>query len=83
MDCPSDEMATDRPALLMRASDGTYLEIFEWASPDAAGQAHEHPAIATIWEGMGAIADMPALGSLAEAKQTFPHFEPVELARPR
>lgn len=73
------ELATDRPSMLLRAADGTYLEIFEWVSEESAGLAHEHPAIAKIWEGMGALGDMPALGQLAESKQTFPHFEPVDL----
>jgi len=73
------ELATDRPSILMRAKDGTYLEIFEWATADSARQAHEHPAVAKIWEGMGALGEMPTLGQLDEAKQTFPHFEPVDL----
>jgi len=73
------ELATDRPSMLMRSSDGTYLEIFEWVSAEAAGLAHEHPAIAKIWDGMGALGDMPALEQLEETKRPFPHFEPVEL----
>lgn len=73
------ELATNRPAILMRAEDGTYLEIFEWASADSAERAHEHPAIAKIWEGMGALGDMPMLSQIDESKRTFPHFEPVDL----
>jgi quinol monooxygenase YgiN len=73
------ELITDRPALLMRSANGTYLEIFEWRRADSAGQAHQHPAIAEIWEAMGAIADLPALSSLEEAEKPFPHFEPVTL----
>ena len=73
------ELATDRPSMLMRAQDGTYLEIFEWAAADSADRAHEHPAIAKIWEGMGALGEMPVLSQLDEAKRTFPHFEPVDL----
>jgi len=73
------ELATDRPSLLMRAADGTYLEIFEWVSAEAASLAHEHPAIAKIWEGMGALGAMPSIGELAESTRPFPHFEPIEL----
>jgi hypothetical protein len=73
------ELATDRPSMLMRSQDGTYLEIFEWASADSAQRAHEHPAIAKIWEGMGALGDMPTLSQLDESTSSFPHFEPVDL----
>ncbi len=73
------ELVTDRPSMLMRAQDGTYLEIFEWASAAASDQAHHHPAIAKIWEGMGALGDMPTLSQLEETTRMFPHFEPVDL----
>jgi len=74
------ELATERPSILMRAQDGTYLEIFEWASADSAERAHQHPAIAKIWEGMGALGDMPTLSQLEETTRMFPHFEPIDLS---
>jgi hypothetical protein len=70
-------LATDRPAVLLRAADGTYLEIFEWR-PGAAQRAHENPEVQAIWGAMAAIADFPALGELAESKQRFPHFAPAD-----
>lgn len=73
------ELATDRPSMLMRARDGTYLEIFEWVSADSSERAHQHPAIAKIWEGMGALGDMPTLSQLEETTRPFPHFESVDL----
>jgi hypothetical protein len=73
------ELVTDRPALLVRAKDGTYVEVFEWRSEESARLAHEHPEVASVWEAMGAVADFPALDSLAEAKERFSHFEPVTL----
>ena len=36
----SEGLATDRHPVLMRAKDGTVLEIFEWASPAAIEEAH-------------------------------------------
>jgi hypothetical protein len=71
------ELVTDRPAILARAKDGTYLEIFEWRTAESADLAHHHPEVAKVWEAMGAIADYPALESLGEARERFPHFEPV------
>ncbi len=73
------ELVTDRPSLLMEAADGTLLEIFEWVSGEAAASAHEHPAIAKIWEGMGTVGSFSTLASLKESGSTFPHFTPVDL----
>jgi hypothetical protein len=71
------ELITDRPAILVRAKDGTYVEIFEWRTADSAGLAHQHPEVAKLWEAMGQVSDFPSIDSLAEAKERFPHFEPV------
>lgn len=69
--------ATDRPVTLVRAADGTYLEIFEWVS-GAAERAHAHPAVEELWGAMAAVASFPTLGELAEASQRFPHFRPAD-----
>lgn len=72
------ELITARPPMLLVSSNGTYLEIFEWLSADAARVAHEHPDIAPIWEAMGEVADFPVLDSLEESKVRFSHFVAVE-----
>jgi len=72
-------LVTSRPVSLLKSfTDGSYLEIFEWASGDAARAAHEAPEIASLWEAMGAIADFPPLADLAETKRPFAHFAPVD-----
>jgi hypothetical protein len=73
-------LVTDRPAVLARAADGTYVEVFEWVSETAAREAHGHPDIAEIWDGMEAIADFTTLAALTESQRAFTHFEPVELS---
>lgn len=73
------ELVTDRESILVRAKDGTYIEIFEWADGDSSRQAHEHPAIAKIWEAMGACADLISISELAESRHPFSHFQPVAL----
>jgi len=73
------ELITDRAAVLARAQDGTYIEVFEWRSADGSRLAHQHPEVAQVWEAMGKIADFPSLDALAEAKERFCHFEPVTL----
>jgi|ERR1700733_12143579 hypothetical protein len=75
------ELITDRAPVVVRAKDGSIVEVFEWVSDEAAEQAHEHPEIAAVWEDMGKVGDVAALSSLPEVHRPFPHFEPVELPR--
>ena len=73
------ELITDRPTIVAKSANGTYLEICEWQDEDSANKAHQHPDVARIWEAMGQIADFPGLASLDEAEKQFPHFEPQNL----
>jgi hypothetical protein len=75
-------LVTDRAAILARSEDGTIIEVFEWRSGEAIGKAHQHPKLAQVWEGMGAIAEFPSLASLPEANGRFPNFAPLDLAAP-
>ena len=72
-------LATDRPAVAMRAQDGTIVEVFEWRSASSADEAHTNPAVRALWESFGALCEFVKLADLPEARQQFPHFEPVEL----
>lgn len=67
-------LTTDRDPYIGRSSDGTILEIFEWISQEAAQKAHDHPAVAKIWEAMAVVCDFGRLEQLPEAKNRFPHF---------
>jgi len=70
-------LVTSREPMLVRAKDGSYIDIFEWLSDDAALKAHEHPEIAEIWEQMGVAGGFGKLCHLSEANLEFPHFEPI------
>lgn len=72
-------LATEREPLLLRAKDGTYLEIFEWASTKAIEAAHSNPAVQELWERFGEACEYRTLASLPEAAGMFAEFEPVEL----
>ncbi|HSE41002.1 MAG TPA: hypothetical protein VLH08_09585 [Acidobacteriota bacterium] len=73
------ELITDRPVVLVKSKNGTYIEIFEWRTEESAGLAHHHPEVAKIWEAMGKIADLPTIDSLEEISERFPHFQPINL----
>ena len=68
-------LTTNREPFIGRASDGTILEVFEWISNEAAKKAHDHPAVAKIWEAMAMVCEFGKLEQLSEAKKPFPHFE--------
>ena len=70
-------LATARTPMTMRASDGTVIEIFEWASAEAIARAHHDATVAAIWQRFAAVCEPTQLGSLAEATQLFPDFEPL------
>jgi len=72
-------LATDRPSVVLRAVDGTLLEIFEWVSQDAIDAAHGNPAVLALWQRYAACCEYVTLGALAEAKTMFPGFALVEM----
>ena len=72
-------LATSRPSTILRAADGTLLEIFEWVSQEAIDAAHDNPAVLALWQRYAACCDYVTLGDLAEAKAMFPGFALVEM----
>jgi hypothetical protein len=75
----AEDLVTDRPASVMRAADGTVVEVFEWRSAEAIARAHATPAVQALWAEFGAACDYRPLGGLAECQQLFAEFEPVAL----
>ena len=75
----AERLATDRPSTILRAQDGTLLEIFEWTSQEAIDAAHANPAVLALWERYAACCDCVTLSDLAEARAMFPAFAPVPL----
>ena len=75
----SQGLATDRPSYVMKAKDGTIIEVFEWKSAEAIAAAHQNPA----WQAMCArysdVCEYVRLETLSESKNMFAEFEPVNL----
>lgn len=67
-------LTTDKDPFIGCSSNGTILEIFEWANAESAKKAHDHPAVAKIWEAMAVVCEFGKLEQLPEAKNMFPHF---------
>ena len=71
-------LATDRTSTIVRAKDGTIVEVSEWKSQEAIDAAHKNPTVLAMWEKFFAICDCVPLNTLAEAQDIFAGFEPME-----
>jgi hypothetical protein len=72
-------LATERPSLVLRAKDGTMLEIFEWRSLEAINQAHTNAAVLAMWKRFEEACEIRPLSTLEECQGLFAGFEPVTL----
>ena len=75
----AERLITDRPGYVMRAADGTLLEVFEWRSAEAIEQAHRNAEVQALWAEFGTACDYVPLATLAESSQLFAEFESVDL----
>jgi quinol monooxygenase YgiN len=72
-------LVTNRPPYLMRAADGTFVEVFEWKSAAAIEAAHQNPAVQAMWARFEEACTYESLVNLSESKEMFAIFESVEL----
>ena len=75
----AEKLVTDKPGYVMRAADGTIVEVFEWRSAESIQQAHANPAVQALWGEFGAACDYTPLARLKESQQMFAEFEAVAL----
>ena len=74
-----ERFVTDRQPYLMRAADGTFIEVFEWKSAAAIQAAHKNAAVQAMWARFEEACTYESLVSLSESKEMFANFESVEL----
>ncbi|PUZ25894.1 hypothetical protein DCC81_16730 [Chitinophaga parva] len=72
----SEHLVTDRPSIMMKAADGTIIEVFEWISQAAIDAAHTNPAVLAMWEKYSACSEYVPAASIAETGQLFSNFAP-------
>lgn len=68
-------LITEYPHSVMQAEDGTVLEIFEWASVEAARRADGEAQVQAIWKGLREAAEFVPLSGLKETGKPFAHFK--------
>jgi len=70
-------LATDRVPVMMRAKDGTIIEVSEWKSQQAIDDAHKNPRVLAMWNEFFAICDCVPLNTVPESAMMFAGFEPI------
>ena len=73
------DLATDRPAAIMEAKDGTVIEVFEWKSELAIEKAHSNPVVLKMWERFAEACDYIPICKVEEAANLFSQFTPLNL----
>ena len=73
-----EDLVTDRVPTIMRARDGTIIEVSEWRSKDAIDAAHKNPNVLAMWNQFFEVCDCIPLSTLAEAEEMFAGFEPID-----
>lgn len=71
-------LVTDRVPVIMRAKDGTIIEVSEWKSHEAIEEAHKNPRVLAMWDKFFALCDCVPLKEVPEAETMFAGFEPIE-----
>jgi quinol monooxygenase YgiN len=74
-------LVTDRLPTLMRAADGTIIEVFEWVSAAAIAAAHHNSAVQQMWAEYADVCENVPLAQLPEAQALFAEFEPLAVAQ--
>lgn len=72
-----ENLVTDRVPVIMRAKDGTIIEVSEWKSQDAIDEAHRNPRVLAMWDKFFSACDCVPLKTVPEAEMMFAGFEPV------
>jgi quinol monooxygenase YgiN len=70
-------LVTDRVPVMMRAKDGTIIEVSEWRSQQAIEEAHKNPRVLAMWDKFFAVCDCVPLKTVPEAESMFAGFEPI------
>jgi quinol monooxygenase YgiN len=70
-------LVTDRVPVIMRAKDGTIIEVSEWKSHQAIEEAHRNPRVLAMWDKFFAVCDCVPLKTVPEAESMFAGFQPL------
>jgi len=70
-------LVTDRAFIIMRALNGTIIEVSEWKSLEAIDAAHKNPIVLAMWNKFFEVCECIPLNKLTESAEMFAGFEPI------
>ena len=73
----AEGLVTDRASIVMRAADGTIIEIFEWVSQEAIAEAHANPVVLDLWKRFEAVCTYEIPSNIVEFRNMFAHFQSI------
>jgi quinol monooxygenase YgiN len=73
----AEGLVTDRAPTIVRARDGTIIEVSEWKSREAIDAAHKNPNVHALWSKFFDVCDCVPLQTVAETEEMFAGFEPI------
>ena len=73
----AEGLVTQRQSIIMKADDGTILEIFEWKSKDAIQKAHSNPSVLQMWQEYSEVCEFIPAVQVEEISNIFPEFSPL------
>jgi hypothetical protein len=71
-------LVTNMEPVILKAADGTLIEIFEWLSAGAIQQAHSNTEVHKMWGEFAEVCDYTPLKDLPEAANLFAEFSPLD-----
>jgi hypothetical protein len=74
----AENLATEKKPVVMRAADGTVVEVFEWKSVEAIRQAHSNQVVGKLWKRFAEVCDFEIPVHLKEFQNMFSEFETIE-----
>jgi hypothetical protein len=72
-----ENLITEREPIVMRAADGTILEVFEWRSLASITEARSHPAVSALRDEFRAVCEFLPLAKVPEAQKPSAEFDGV------
>src|SRR5436305_14869531 len=73
----NEGLVTNREATMMRARDGTIIEVSEWKSHEAIDAAHKNAIVLAMWNKFFEACDCIPLHKLSESAEMLAGFEPI------
>lgn len=73
----SQDLITDRDAVVMRAANGCCIEEFEWKSQEAIDAAHHNQEILKLWDEFSKVCKYERPANVAEFHNLFSEFQPI------